>query len=232
MDEFFIEFGALFTTFGWWSLLLISATVAIMYPINVLWKKVMQKDDLSRLRKIVAFISVYIVSFGLVAIFTAIFSSGSFADSKYLFSSTLALGFCSQVVWELVKVIRDYGFKQFVSYISEKVDWKKAVKQVSKKYNVNAKFVDEIISQVEKIYITDETTAKNVIIDNEMKIVNDIYDRLKPAVREENLTDAAQSIYELIRDCYVEETQTVEESQTAVEQTNETVKDEEYIEIK
>ena len=205
MDEFFIEFGALFTTFSWWSLLLIAVTVAVMYPVNMLWKKVMQKDDLSRLRKIVAFISVYIVSFGLVAIFTAIFSSGSFADSKYLFSSTLALGFCSQIVWELVKVIRDYGFKQFVSYVSEKVDWKKAVKQVSKKYNVSAKFVDEIISQVEKIYITDETTAKNVVIDNEMKIVNDIYDRLKPAVREENLTAAAQSIYELIKDCYVEE---------------------------
>ena len=218
MDEFFIEFGALFTTFSWWSLLLIAVTVAVMYPVNMLWKKVMQKDDLSRLRKIVAFISVYIVSFGLVAIFTAIFSSGSFADSKYLFSSTLALGFCSQIVWELVKVIRDYGFKQFVSYVSEKVDWKKAVKQVSKKYNVSAKFVDEIISQVEKIYITDETTAKNVVIDNEMKIVNDIYDRLKPAVREENLTAAAQSIYELIKDCYVEEIK--EDSQ------------EEYIEIK
>ena len=214
MEEFFIEFGALFNAFQWWSLLLVVATVGIMYPVNLLWKKLMTKGDLARLRKIVAFASVYVVALIVVCVFTGIFSAESFADAKYVFSSTIALGFCSQIVWELVKVIRDYGFKKFIAYLSEKIDWKKTVKAVAKQYNVNTKLVNEIISQIEKIYVNEENI--NTLIDERLSIIDDIKGRLQSAVNSEKLEDTATAIYGLVIEYYNEDIE----------------KEQEYIEIK
>ena len=71
-QKFFDTGKMLFEHFGWYSLLLVLATTLIMIPVNLLWKKVMKKESLERLRKTVSCLSVYVIALGLVAFFTGV----------------------------------------------------------------------------------------------------------------------------------------------------------------
>lgn len=208
MEQIFNNFGALFQVFGWYSLALIAGVVIIMVPINLLWKKMMKSDELSRLRKIVSFVSVYFVSLGAVAGFTAIVDAAHLSEVTYISGATLALGFCSQVMWEIVKLFRDYGWKKASAYIASRTEWKKVLKSFCAKNNIDTKIVDYISAEVEKNYIDKiNIDAVTAFADNRLAMISEIQSKLKGFVEEDNLANAAVGIYELLKSAYIKESQ-------------------------
>ena len=203
MEEIFNRFGSLFEVFGWWTLALIAGTVAIMYPINLLWIKLMKKDNLARLRKLTSFISVYVVALVVVSIFTAIVSVGSFKDFGYLSGSTISLGFLAQVAWEVVKIIRDYGFKKFFVYVSEKVDWKKSLKEFGKQFNIDTKIIDYIADGIETNYLSKvDANEVEVLVENRLSIIDEIKKKLEGFVENEKIEDVAAGVYNMLVDAW------------------------------
>lgn len=202
MEELFNNFGSLFEVFSWWSLLLIVGTTAIMIPVNILWKKIMKKDELQRLRKITSSFSVYVVAIALISIFTAIVDAGRFSDLGYLFGSTISLGFCSQVLWAIIKVVKDYGWKGIVA-ITDKVNWSKAIKSLGEKYNLDVKLIDYIATEIETNYLSNiDTTEAEALLENELAITEDIKKKLEGFATEENIGDVAKGIYETLKDAW------------------------------
>ena len=61
METFLEEAKMLFDNFGWYSIILVVITTALMIPINILYKKLFKKDSLDRLRKTFSGVSVFIV---------------------------------------------------------------------------------------------------------------------------------------------------------------------------
>lgn len=230
MEAIFNNFGSLFKTFGWYSLLLIVGTVVIMFPVNLLWKHLMKKDNLSRLRKTTSFISVYIVALALISIFTAIFSIGSFTDYGYLSGSTLALGFCAQALYELIKLARDYGFNQLIKCISEKINWKKLLKDFGKKNNVDTKLIDIIATEIEEKYLNNiDTSELEKIEKEESSIITDIHNKLNGFVETGKLDEIAAGVLLILKESWG-----YKPEQFIVEETSENTetKTDDYIEIK
>lgn len=230
IEAIFSNFGSLFKTFGWYSLLLIVGTVVIMYPINLLWKHIMKKDGLIRLRKIVSFLSVYIVALTLIAAFTAIVSHGNLTDYGYLSGSTLALGFCAQVLWELVKLIRDYGFNKVVKLIAEKTNWNKLLKQFGKKYNIDTKLIDIVATEIEDKYLKNIDKSELEIFErDESSIILDIHNKLGGFVETGKLDEIAAGVLLILKESWGYKPE--KQEQPAIEETTEEEKDD-YIEIK
>lgn len=240
MEELFNNFGSLFNVFGWWSLLLIIGTTGIMIPINILWKKIMKKDDLQRLRKLTSSFSVYVVAIALISVFTAIVCRNKFSDLGYLFGSTLSLGFCSQVLWAVIKVVRDYGWRGIVA-IADKVNWSKAVKSLGKKYNLDEKLIDYITDEIENNYLSNvDTTEAEALIENELTIISDINKKLEGFVADDKISDVAKGIYETLRDAWAgvkkekkqQTIEVVEEPKVETTEPTETVSEETIIDVK
>ena len=149
MSELFRHFGELFEAYNYWSILLIAGVVISMIPLNILYKKVM-KGRYERLAKVVAFISVYIVSAAFIAVFTAITKVYPFSVG-YVIGSALALGFCSQVTWEMIKLIRDYGAKNFILWILAALERERLLSSFAEKYGIDKKIVKIIISNIQGV---------------------------------------------------------------------------------
>lgn len=216
MEEIFNNFGSLFNVFGWWSLALIAGVTIVMVPVNMLYKKIMKTEELARLKKVVAFISVYVLSLIAVCIFTAIVNGEHLNDFGYLSGSTLALGFCSQVLWELIKLIRDYGWNKVIALIAEKIEWKKPLKALCEKYNIDTKIVDFIATEIEENYLKNiDTDAVSAIAENELNMITDIQSKLKGFVADEKLEELAMGVYQLIKNAYVKK-----DTSTSVSDTN------------
>ena len=166
LAELFSHMGKLFEIFHWWSILLIVGVTGIMIPINMLYKKLMKTEKLSRLRKTIATITVYILSLGIIAIFTAI-TTDAVMTGAYLFGSTVSLGFCSQVLWFLVKFVKDYGWAA-IKTISENSNWKKMISTVAKQYNVPSSILKAIFTTVDDFLAKVENDSAEVFLANEM----------------------------------------------------------------
>ena len=203
LESIFKNFGSLFEVFNWWSLALIVGVVLVMIPINMLYKKIMKKDGLSRLRKTTSFISVYLISLAAIAGFTGIASTGFVLTFEYLSGTTLALGFCSQFLWEIIKLVRDYGFSKVIKSISEKVDWKKALKEFGKKYNIDTKITDVIATAIENKYL-DQINADSVkaFAENEFAMINEIQSKLTGFVETNNIKEVAAGIYTMLKESW------------------------------
>lgn len=236
IEVMFSNFGSLFKLFGWYSLLLIVGTVAIMFPINLLWKHLMKKDELSRLRKTVSFISVYVVALAIIVAFTALVSHGNLYDYGYISGSTLALGFCAQVLWELIKLVRDYGFNKVVKLIAEKTNWNKLLKQFGKKYNIDTKLVDIVATEIEDKYLKNtDTTELEVFEKDESEIILDIHNKLGGFVETGKLDEIASGVLLILKESwgYKPKQETVEENTVEeITENTETKVEDEYIEIK
>lgn len=196
LAELFRHFGCLFETFHWWSLLLIAGVIAIMIPVNMLWKKLMNKEGMARLRKIIAFISVYVVATGVVTLFTAVATELTITAS-YLLGSALALGFCAQFGWEIVKLIRDYGFKKFISWIAQKIDADKIASQIATKYNVDKSLIKTLISET-KSKLNENTDELEKAFAEDTQILSELHNRLATIVDANNVEAAAKEVFELI----------------------------------
>ena len=108
IDTLWAEAQLLFSHFGWYSLLLVAGTMLVMIPINILYKHIMKKESLQRLRKTISALSVYLVAMGVVALFTWTVVKQPITFT-YLVGACIPCGFLAQVLWTIVKFIRDYG---------------------------------------------------------------------------------------------------------------------------
>lgn len=196
LTELFRNFGSLFETFQWWSLLLIIGVVLVMIPINMLLKKIMKSETTSRLRKIVAFLSVYVISTAVVALFTAI-ATETTITATYLFGSALALGFCSQFAWEIIKLIRDYGFKKFVAWAVTKIDENKAAGKIAEKYKIDKSLVKTLIVEAKAKMNEDIDEIEKAFVED-TQIMNELHERLSNIVDANNLESAVKEVYALI----------------------------------
>ncbi|MEG1565303.1 MAG: hypothetical protein RR342_00995 [Bacilli bacterium] len=200
MTELFKHFGSLFETFSWWSILLIAGVILIMIPINMLLKKMMKDEKVERLRKIVAFVSVYVVAVGAVALFTSI-ATETAITVNYLFGSSLALGFCAQFGWEIIKLIRDYGFKKFIAWISTKVEVDKIVNQISTKYSVDKQLIKVLVEEAkEKLTSNTDIADIDAAFTSDCEIMNNVQERLSALVSSENLSGITTELYDLIKE--------------------------------
>lgn len=197
--ELFRNFGSLFETFQWWSILLIAGVVGIMIPINMLLKKLMKDENIARLRKIIAFLSVYVVSIGVVALFTAV-ATGTQITALYLFGASFALGFCAQFTWEIIKVIRDYGFKKFLVWASRKIDEDKLIKQISVKYGIDKKLVKELIAKAKEQIKDIDTAEIDRVFAEDTEFMIALKQRLESIIYADNLQNALTEIVNVIKE--------------------------------
>lgn len=191
--EFFNEFGKLFSVFGWWTVAFIAGVTLVMIPINLLFKKLMNKESLQRLRKTTSALMVYLLSLGVIAAFTAITHNHILLDFNYLGTSTISVGFCSQVLWTIIKFVKDYGSSALKAIFSGN-SWKGLIKDVAKTYNINAGLTTVIITNIEKYLNGINGDNAQIFLDNELKILNDLKSKLTGFVTSDKIEETANGI--------------------------------------
>ena len=152
-QKFFDTGKMLFEHFGWYSFLLVFATTLIMIPINLLFKKMMKKESLNRLRKTISCIFVYVISFGLIAFCTSVILKEAITFD-YLLTSSMNCGLLSMLLWAIIKFVRDYGWLPILNAIASSKEAKAWLKEVG----ISEKLVGAITEKV-KAYIKD----KNIV---------------------------------------------------------------------
>lgn len=181
MDTLWQEAQLLFSHFGWYSLLLIACTMLVMIPINILYKHIMKKEGLQRLRKTVSAFSVYLVAMGVIALFTWTVVKEPITFT-YLVATCLPCGFLAQVLWAMVKFVKDYGVEPVLSAIANS----KAFSTGLKKLGVDAKIVSVIVKEVDNTKIaTLEEYAKS-----ELQIATKFRTQLNGFIETSNMEDA------------------------------------------
>lgn len=158
----------LFDYFGWYSILLVVATTGIMIPINMLYKKLMKTESLERLRKVVSALSVYVIALALIAFFTGVVVKEPIT-AGYLFSAMLPCGLLAQLLWAVIKVIKDYGIEPIIKSIAQSKEAKQwfvslgldegLVDTIMTRIdnylkNVNASTLDDVVAQETILYQT------------------------------------------------------------------------------
>lgn len=143
------EATLLFEYFGLFSLLLVLGTFLLMIPLNIVYKKIMKTQSLSRLRKVLSALSVYLVAMGLIALFTAVVIKKPVTFS-YVASTSLPCGFLAQTLWTIIKFVRDYGFAPLVAKATQN---------------------KEFLAQLEELGVSKKLV--NIILDNAQSYLND-----------------------------------------------------------
>lgn len=171
----------LFEYFDWYAILLVFGVFGLMLPLNLIYKKIMKKESLGRLRKVISAVSVYGVSAGLIALFTGLVIKQPIT-AAYLFGATLPCGFLAQLLWAIIKVIRDYGVTPILKIIAESKEAKAWIVNIG----LNESIVDTITTNV-LAYLkgVDAKTVEDVIA-QEMQITNDLRVKLTGFVKNEN----------------------------------------------
>lgn len=203
--EIFKNFGSLFETFQYYSILLIVGVTSIMIPINILWKKAMKKESLERLRKTVSVLSVYVLSIAAVCLFTL--CTHTKLTFEYVSGASLSLGVCSQFLWFIIKLIRDFGFKRLIKFVSENVDWKKALKSFGAKFNIDTKITDIIATEVENKYLAEiNADAVKAFTEHEKEMIASIYSKLSGFVETKDLQTVSIELFKMLKDAWINPT--------------------------
>ena len=193
MSELFKHFGELFEAYHYWSILLIAGVIIAMIPLNIFYKKKLI-GKYARLAKIFAFISVYLVSALLIVVFTAITKIYVFSVG-YVLGSSLALGFCSQVVWEAIKFIRDYGAKKFIQMILIALEREKKISLFAEKYGIDKKLVKFVITSIKAGYTEDEEGNFLLPLESAVKFK----EKLQVLIESKDIEGAFEEIIELTK---------------------------------
>ena len=147
----------MFEVFGWYSVLLVLGTTLLMIPVNELYKLIMKKESLQRLRKTISTISVFGVAIGVIALFTAMVTHHPITFN-YLLASSLPCGFLAQGLWVIIKLTRDYGWT-FVKWLFAKIFKTLASNKAFKKslinLGINKSIVDVIADEILSIKVVD-----------------------------------------------------------------------------
>lgn len=187
----------LFEYFGWYSILLVIGTTGLMIPLNLLYKKIMKKDSLSRLRKVVSALSVYVIALGLVAFFTGVVVKQPITVS-YLFSAMLPCGLLAQVLWAVIKVIKDYGIAPIVKSIAQS----KEAKQWMVDLGINESLVNTIMTRIDNYLSNVNATTFEDVVAQETVIYQDLKNKLAGFVDATKLDEAATKILEQVKAKY------------------------------
>lgn len=187
----------LFEYFGWYSILLVIGTTGLMIPLNLLYKKIMKKDSLSRLRKVVSALSVYVIALGLVAFFTGVVVKQPITVS-YLFSAMLPCGLLAQALWAVIKVIKDYGIAPIVKSIAQS----KEAKQWMVDLGINESLVNTIMTRIDNYLSNVNATTFEDVVAQETVIYQDLKNKLAGFVDATKLDEAATKILEQVKSKY------------------------------
>lgn len=180
----------MFEVFGWYSILLVLGTTFLMIPINELYKLIMKKESLQRLRKTISTISVFGVAMGVIALFTAMVTHHPITFS-YLLASSLPCGFLAQGLWVIVKLTRDYGWT-FIKWLFAKIFKTLASNKAFKKslinLGINKSIVDVIADEVLAIKVED----MSAYLKQEGELTAKLRTELNGFVANENIGEAVK----------------------------------------
>lgn len=203
----------LFEYFGWYSILLVVGTTGLMIPLNLLYKKIMKKDSFSRLRKIVSALSVYVIALGLVAFFTGVVVKQPITAS-YLFSAMLPCGLLAQVLWAVIKVIKDYGIAPIVKSIAQSKEAKKWIVDLG----LDESLVNTIMTRIDNYLANVNATTFEDVVAQETIIYQDLKNKLAGFIDNSKLDETATKILEQIKSKYPnKKTETESETKTKTE---------------
>lgn len=159
----------IFSYFGWYSIGLVALTTLIMIPISLLLKKIFKSEGTQRLRKTISSLLVYVVSAGVVSAFTAIFKIATITF-HYLVGTAIPVALLAMLLWAILKVVRDYGFKPVLKLISQSKAWKEGIY----KLGVDKKVVDLVISKADKYLAGINATKAEEVIKQETMLTRQI----------------------------------------------------------
>jgi hypothetical protein len=132
MEEKVIDYVVqLFKGFGYWSIALVGATTLFMIPVNLLIKKLFSKatsDSVIRVRKTLSQSLVFVFSGLFILLFCVIFEKP--LDVNFITINAIPCGGISMVLWGIIKVVRDLGFKPLLKLFVSSNSFKKMLKNV------------------------------------------------------------------------------------------------------
>ena len=212
MEKIIDNCKLLFDYFGWYALLLVAGVTLLMIPINLLYKKIMVSDGLQRLRKtIVSPVTVYGLSFGFVALFTAtIIKVPLTAD--YLFNATLPCMVLSMFLWAIIKIIIDYGFAPIIKAIANSRQAQKWISDLG----LNKSVVDLIVKNINKFLAETDTKSVDDVIAKSNEIDNLIRQHLGGFVSGD-MTIAINNILDIVKKGYPNKKEEVNKVEQAIE---------------
>ena len=203
----------LFDYFGWYSILLVVATTGIMIPINMLYKKLMKTEPLERLRKVVSALSVYVVALALIAFFTGVVVRQPITAS-YLFSAMLPLGLLAQVLWAIIKVIKDYGIEPILKSITQS----KEAKQWFVSLGLDEGLVNTIMTRIDNYLKNVNVSTLDDVVAQETILYQDLKNKLAGFVDNDKIDETATKIIEQVKSKYTNNTtETNNETETKTE---------------
>lgn len=203
----------LFDYFGWYSILLVVATTGIMIPLNMLYKKLMKTESIERLRKIISGLSVYVIALALIAFFTGVVVKEPITAS-YLFSAMLPCGFLAQLLWAVIKVIKDYGIEPIIKSIAQS----KEAKQWFISLGLDEGLVDTIMTRIDNYLKNVNASTLDDVVAQETILYQDLKNKLAGFVDNDKINDVATKIIEQVKSKYSNnKTETKTEIETKTE---------------
>ncbi len=187
----------LFDYFGWFSILLVVATTGIMIPINMLYKKLIKKEGLQRLRKLIGSLSVYVIALGLVALFTGTVIKAPLT-AEYLLGATLSCGLLSMLLWAVIKVVKDYGFVPILKSIANSKEAKQALKELG----LDKALVDMVMNSVDNYLKNVNAKTFEDVANEEINLNRDIRIKLSGFVDAKNMDAVVNKLIEDIKTKY------------------------------
>lgn len=187
----------LFDYFGWFSILLVVGTTGIMIPLNILYKKIMKKEGLQRLRKLISSVSVYAVALGLVALFTGTVIKAPLTV-EYLLGATLSCGLLAMLLWSVIKVAKDYGLKPILKSIAQSKEAKKALKDLG----LDKHLIDTIMDGVNSYLKDANAQTFEDVANEEVNLNRDLRVKLSGFVKAQDMDAVVNKLIEDIKAKY------------------------------
>lgn len=169
LDKTLVFVEQIFSYFGWYSIALVALTTFIMIPVSLLLKKIFKSESTQRLRKTISSLLVYGVSAGVVSAYTAIFKVATITF-HYLVNTAIPIALLAMLLWAIIKVVRDYGFKPLLKIISKSKAWKEGIY----KLGVDKKVVDLVIAKADKYLAGINATKAEEVIKQETILTRQI----------------------------------------------------------
>lgn len=193
-QKYFDTAKMLFEHFGWYSLLLVVGTTLMMIPLNLLYKKIMKKESLDRLRKTISCLSVYIISLGLVAFFTGVVIRQPLTLS-YLATSSISCGLLAMLLWAIIKFVRDYGVLPIVNAVLKSKEANKWLKELG----ISDKLISVVNTNIQ-VFMKDKKIASlQDYLSNEMLLINQVRLQITGFVANDKISEAVNNILQPIK---------------------------------
>lgn len=194
MEKLLEDAKMLFELFGWYAILLVLATTLIMIPINIGYKKLIKKEELSRLRKTISSVSVFVVAGLLLAFCTGVILRQPITLT-YLLASSSCCGSLSMTLWAIIKLVRDYGFAPILKAVANSKEAKAWLKELG----VSETLVTLISKNVGNYMKEKNIASLDEYVRNELVIANQIRVQLNGFVANEKINQVVNNILQPIK---------------------------------